>query len=214
MFRVMDDIKDSINIFSTCDLDFVSNRFVRNYVYHYHKGGKKMKQTNVRVLVEGGMMIAVATLLSYIKVFEMPQGGSITAVSMAPILIYSCRHGMKKGLLVSTVYGILQFILQGGFSLHPLSILLDYVLAFAMLGTAGFLRGGKWQAVVGSAVAIALRYIVLVISGVVVWGSYAPEGVSPLRYSIGYNASYMIPEGILTLIFIAILYRKVIQNID
>ena len=74
-----------------------------------------MKQTDVRILVEGGIMIALATLLSFIKVFEMPQGGSVTAVSMAPILIYSCRHGVKKGLVVSTVYGILQYLLQGDF---------------------------------------------------------------------------------------------------
>ena len=87
-----------------------------------------MKQTDVRILVEGGIMIALATLLSFIKVFEMPQGGSVTAVSMAPILIYSCRHGVKKGFVVSTVYGILQFLLQGGFSIHPMSILLDYLL--------------------------------------------------------------------------------------
>ena len=159
-----------------------------------------MKQTDVRILVEGGIMIALATLLSFIKVFEMPQGGSVTAVSMAPILIYSCRHGVKKGLVVSTVYGILQ------------SILLDYLLAFGVLGIAGMWKGRQLTELLGCCVAIALRYVVLVISGVVVWGSYAPEGVSPLRYSIGYNASYMLPEGILTIVIIAVLYRKVIRS--
>lgn len=173
-----------------------------------------MKQTNVGTLVEGGIMIAVATVLSYVKVFEMPQGGSITAVSMAPILIYSFRHGVKKGMLSSIVYGILQFVLQGGFSLHPLSILLDYVIAFGMLGLAGIVRGGQCKVLLGSFIAIVLRYIVLVISGVVVWGSYAPEGMSPVHYSVVYNASYMIPEGILTLIFIAILYKKVIRPME
>ena len=171
-----------------------------------------MKQTDVRILVEGGIMIALVTLLSFIKVFEMPQGGSITAVSMAPILIYSCRHGVKKGLVVSTVYGILQYLLQGGFSIHPMSILLDYVLAFGVLGVAGMWKGRTWMELLGCCVAIVLRYVVLVISGVVVWGSYAPEGVSPLSYSIGYNASYMIPEGILTVVMIAVLYQKVIRT--
>ena len=171
-----------------------------------------MKQTDVGILVEGGIMIALATLLSFIKVFEMPQGGSVTAVSMAPILIYSCRHGVKKGLVVSTVYGILQYLLQGGFSIHPMSILLDYLLAFGVLGIPGMWKGRQLTELLGCCVAIALRYVVLVISGVVVWGSYAPEGVSPLRYSIGYNASYMLPEGILTIVIIAVLYRKVIRS--
>ena len=73
-------------------------------------------------------------------------------------------------------------------------------------------KGRTWMELLGCCVAIVLRYAVLVISGVVVWGSYAPEGVSPLSYSIGYNASYMIPEGILTMVMIAVLYQKVIRT--
>ena len=93
-----------------------------------------------------------------------------------------------------------------------MSILLDYLLAFGVLGIAGMWKGRQLTELLGCCVAIALRYVVLVISGVVVWGSYAPEGVSPLRYSIGYNASYMLPEGILTIVIIAVLYRKVIRS--
>ena len=78
-----------------------------------------MSRTKLNILVEGALMIALATILSYIKVFEMPQGGSITAVSMLPIILFATRWGVKNGLLTAMVYGVLQFLLQGGFSLSP-----------------------------------------------------------------------------------------------
>lgn len=172
-----------------------------------------MERTRLSSMVEGGVMIALATILSYIKVFEMPQGGSITAVSMLPIILYATRWGIKKGLLASTVYGVLQFLLQGGFSIHPASILLDYVLAFGVLGFAGVVYGTKEKAVEGALIAIVLRFAVLVFSGVVLWYMYAPEGMSPLKYSLIYNSSYMVPEGILTILVLWFIYPYTLRMI-
>lgn len=168
-----------------------------------------MQKTKIRSMVEAGVMIGLATVLSYIKVFEMPQGGSITAVSMLPILLYATRWGIKKGLLTSFVYGILQFLLQGGFSIHLGSIFLDYVFAFGALGLAGLFYGSREKAMAGALVGMVARYVILVVSGVVLWHMYAPEGMSPLKYSLAYNASYMVPEGLITLIVLWLMYPQV-----
>lgn len=168
-----------------------------------------MQSIKIRSMVEAGVMIALATVLSYIKVFEMPQGGSITAVSMLPILLYATRWGIKKGLLTSFVYGILQFLLQGGVSIHIGSIFLDYIFAFGALGLSGLFYGSREKAMAGALIGMVSRYVILVISGVVLWYMYAPEGMSPLKYSLVYNASYMVPEGLITLVVLWFMYPQV-----
>ena len=99
-----------------------------------------MKNTNVRMLVEAGVMIALAQVLSYVVIYQMPQGGSVTAGSMVPILLFAVRWGTAQGLLAGAVYGILQFILGPKWSYHIISILFDYIVAFACLGLAGMFR--------------------------------------------------------------------------
>ncbi|MDO5037689.1 MAG: energy-coupled thiamine transporter ThiT [Tissierellia bacterium] len=171
------------------------------------------KRTNkTKEMVMAGLMIALAQILSYIKVYEMPYGGSVTAASMVPIIIFGLFYGLKSGLLAAFVYGVLQFILGGGISLHPLSILMDYLLAFGVLGFSGLFYSQEKslkKAVTGSLLASVLRYVMLVLSGVIVWGAYAPEGMGVWHYSIVYNLSYMLPETILTLIVVALIYGKV-----
>jgi len=169
-----------------------------------------MQNKNVKILVEGAMMIALAYVLSMLKVWQMPNGGSITAGSMIPILIFSFRWGGKKGMLVGAVYGVLQFILGPKFSFHIISILFDYVVAFSFLGIVGFFtkrEDSLQKALFGVTIGITLRFISHVISGVVVFGIYAPEGQSPFLYSMIYNASYLLPELIISLIIFALLYK-------
>lgn len=168
-----------------------------------------MDRKKLNILVEGGLMIAMATILSYLKVYEMPQGGSITAVSMLPIILYATRWGVKDGLLAAMVYGVLQYLLQGGFSISPWSFLLDYLLAFGALGLAGFFYGSKNKAVAGAILGIVARFIILVLSGVLLWAAYAPKGVSPLKYSIIYNGSYMLPELVITIVVLYLIYPQV-----
>ncbi|MBS7528301.1 energy-coupled thiamine transporter ThiT [Fusibacter paucivorans] len=166
-------------------------------------------QSHLKMLVEGAMMIALAYVLSLVKVWEMPNGGSITAGSMLPIIIFAYRWGGSKGLFVGAVYGIIQFILGPKWSFHIISILGDYIVAFAALGLAGYIARMKdplGKCLVGMFIGIFFRFAGHVISGVVVFGAYAPEGQSPLIYSIVYNASYLIPEFVLTAVIFAFIY--------
>src|SRR5690554_4930733 len=94
------------------------------------------KKFNVKMITEGGMMIALAVLLSYIKIYTLPNGGSITAGSMIPLMIFAIRWGLGPGFLVGGTYGVIDFILKPYFY-HPLQFILDYPLAFALLGFAG-----------------------------------------------------------------------------
>jgi len=166
------------------------------------------------MLAEAGVMIAAAQILSYVKIFEAPYGGSVTAGSMIPIIVFSLRWGVKYGLLAGTAYGILQFLLGGAiYSYHIVSILFDYVVAFGMLGLAGLFRSNIKGVFTGTFLGVAGRFICHVISGVVVWASYAPEGMNPLFYSIMYNGSYLLPELIITLVIVGILYKPLISSL-
>lgn len=166
-------------------------------------------------------MIALATVLSFIRVYKLPWGGSITLLSMLPIVIYSIRHGVAKGLGVAFVFSLIQFV-QGitdglfGWGLTTASligcILFDYILAFTVIGVAGIFRSkGVLGAVAGTAIALLLRFISHFCTGVVIWKSYGAlwDGFSTdntYLYSLLYNGSYMLPELIFTCIGAFILY--------
>jgi len=167
-----------------------------------------MKNTNVRMLVEAGVMIALAQVLSYVVIYQMPQGGSVTAGSMVPILLFAVRWGMAQGLLAGAVYGILQFILGPKWSYHIISILFDYIVAFACLGLAGMFRNkGIIGVMSGTFIAVLGRFICHVISGAIVFGSYAPEGQNPWLYSILYNGSFLLAECIISMVIMGVLYK-------
>lgn len=182
-------------------------------------GGFFMSQTNskTRIMVEGAMLIALATILSYVKLYDLPQGGSIT-LEMLPLVIMAYRNGTKWGCLTGFVHGLLQMII--GFSnvlycatlLSQIGcILLDYVLAFTALGLAGIFIGkinNRIAAVtVGAVFAGFLRFVCSFLSGWLLWGSYAPEGTGPVVYSLVYNGSYMIPNIIIMAVIVAILAK-------
>lgn len=162
-------------------------------------------------MVMASIMIALSTVLSQVKIFRMAQGGSITAGAMVPIIFFAIIYGLKDGFFAACVYGVIQFML-GGFVLHPASIIMDYVLGYGMMGLAGIFHTPTKdvkRALMGGLLGSFMRFVMLVLSGVFVWGSYAPEGMGVWRYSIGYNASYMIPEIIITVGLIGILYNRV-----
>jgi thiamine transporter len=170
-----------------------------------------MKKNNTRMLVEAGVMLAMAIVLSeFVKLFEMPMGGSVTLGGMVPIFIFAFRWGGKKGLLVGAVYGLLDMII-GFYPAHPASILLDYPLAFGMLGLAGFFKKTNVGYICGIVTGIAGRFIMHVISGIVFYASYAIEaGKTPLVYSVSYNAYYLVPEMIITIV-LSLLIMKFIK---
>jgi thiamine transporter len=166
-----------------------------------------MKRFSTKMIVEAGIMIALAQILSYVKVYEAPFGGSVTAGSMIPIILYALRWGVGPGLLAGTVYGILQFILGPKYSFHILCILLDYLVAFGVLGLAGLSRKTFAGSMIGVFIAVFGRFVSHVLSGVTIWVSTTPEGTNPWIYSTLYNGSYLLPELIISLVIIMILYK-------
>jgi thiamine transporter len=135
----------------------------------------------------------------------MPQGGSITAGSMIPIIWFALRRGTRAGLEAGTVYGLVKLALPGAEFYHPLQVLLDYPLAFGSLGLAGIF---KKHPIIGVGVGMFSRFFIHFISGVVYYAAYAPEGMHPVIYSILYNGSYMLPEFIITAILMYLLVKK------
>lgn len=172
--------------------------------------------SKTRVLVECALMVAIGTVLANIKIFTMPNGGSVTLLSMLPFVLVSFRHGVKWGLFTGLVNGCLQMLL--GFWAPPTptfiyflgEILLDYLVAFMVLGTAEFFaRPFKNRMVgvaVGTAIAGFLRFMCSFLSGVLVWGNLN-EGLSAWTYSLVYNASYMLPETLITVVGAVLLIK-------
>ena len=174
-----------------------------------------MQNTKTKILVEGAVMVALATVLSFIRVFKLPWGGSITLLSMLPIVLFSIRRGVKMGLVVSFVYALVQFgqgILDGLFGwgltagMLIACILLDYLGAFTVLGIAGcFRKKGLPGWIGGITLAIVLRFVLHFLSGVVIWHSFGElwSGFATdntYLYSFLYNGCYMLPELIFTLV--------------
>ena len=173
-----------------------------------------MENKKTLALVESAVMIALASVLSLLKLADLPAGGSVTFASMLPIVLIAYRHGAKYGLAAGTVYGVIQQLLGlrtlsyvTGFASVLAVILLDYVIAFAVLGFGGvFRKSGMSQSlalVSGAALASVLRYICHVVSGATVWAGLTIPTSAVLVGSLAYNATYMIPE---TLILLLVLF--------
>ena len=150
--------------------------------------GKRNSTNKVKILVEGALCVALSVVLSNLRLFTLPQGGSIT-IEMTPLLFFAYRHGFKWGVGVGALSGVFQLIF-GGYIVHPVQALLDYPLAFASLGVLGVFQK---RPLLGIFIAGASRLLCHVLSGVVFFSSYVPKGQNPWLYSIIYNASFMVP---------------------
>lgn len=170
-----------------------------------------MKKVNTWMIVEGGICIALFMVLKQIKLFEMPMGGSITAGAMVPLFFFAYRWGGIYGILAGVVAGVLDFILGTKYSFHPVSLLFDYPIAYGFLGVAGFFGKKASSKVAGAFLGVLGRFACHVLSGVVVFYSYA-EGKNPLLYSMAYNGTFLLPELIISMvILIPLLYIKLPQ---
>ena len=123
-----------------------------------------MNHMKVRALCEGAVLLAVAQILSYIKLWEMPWGGSIV-LSMVPLVLYAVRWGLGAGLLNGFLFGVLQFMFDGGFAIGWESIIGDYLLAFTVLGLAGLFARRRSGVFLGTLVAGGARFLVHYIGG-------------------------------------------------
>lgn len=162
----------------------------------------------IKTLVEGGIAVALASVLSLIVVFKMPQGGSITAGSMSPIIFYSLRRGLKNGVLAGIVFGLVNFLISPYF-FSPLQVILDYGLAYGALGLAGLGKSKDFRlmnVIIFSSLAIGARSMFHILAGVIFFSSYAGS-MNPWLYSLIYNGSYLVPELVITTIIIRFLYK-------
>lgn len=164
------------------------------------KGSMKL---SAKQLTFCAVAMAMAVVTSFIKFASLPMGGSITLFSMFFICFIGYLYGPKIGIMTGVAYGILQLI-TGPYIYHPIQVLFDYPLAFGALGLAGFFNKKKYGLTVGVIVGMLGRYICHVISGYVFFGSYAPEGMNPMVYTLGYNATYIVPEMIATVVLVSL----------
>ena len=175
----------------------------------------KATVNQTRKLVYGGMCIALAFILSYIRLYKMPQGGSVTPGSMIPIILYSIIFGPAAGIAAGVSYGFLQFFQDGGI-VHWAQLFLDYPLAFGFLGLAGIMPRNfniRTRIVGGILIAIIGRGAMHVLSGAIFFAEYAGEA-NPWIYSIIYNGTFLGVETILAIVIAVMLsYTHVYEGI-
>ena len=164
---------------------------------------KNSKKMSAKQLTFCAVAMALALVTSFIKVASLPMGGSITLFSMFFMCFIGYLYGPKIGIMTGVAYGMLQLIIDPYILSLP-QLLVDYPLAFGALGMSGFFSKKKFGLTTGVIVGILGRYICHVISGYVFFASYAPEGMNPMIYTLGYNATYIVPELIATVIVVSL----------
>lgn len=167
------------------------------------RNSSKKTALTTKQLVYSAVAIALAVVCSMIKLFEMPMGGSVTLLSMLFIVLIAYWYGPYVGIMTAVAYGLVQFVTEPIFYTIP-QMLLDYPLAFGALGLAGFFHKKKYGLQIGYVVGVLGRFLFATASGVIFFAAFAPEGMHPLVYSLGYQASYLIPEAVVTLIIISV----------
>lgn len=171
-----------------------------------------MKNKRVLTLCEGAVCVALAYALSFFELDLWFQGGSI-GVAMLPIVVYAFRHGCGWGVMAGLIFGTIKCFFAGGFAYGWQSILLDYSVAYAMVGLAGLCRKLPHGLPVGAVVGAAARFVIHYISGVTIYAIIAPTELfgitflSPWFYSLVYNVSYILPSAILVVILCFLLEK-------
>ena len=160
-------------------------------------GGQIMK-VPIKILAEGSLCMALSVALSFVKLFALPQGGSVS-LGILPIFIFASRRGGSAGMFAGLAVGMLR-LFMGGYVVHPIQALLYYPVAYALIGTAGFFRSNIYF---GAVAASLMNLFASVLSGVVFFSDYAPEGMNVWLYSFLYNASVVVPEAVICM---ALLY--------
>ena len=170
------------------------------------KGKMSVKQITVSALC-----LALAFILSNIKLFKLPMGGSFTVFSMFFVTFIGYLYGPRVSISAAFAYGLLQMIADPYIISIP-QLLCDYILAFTALGLSGFFHNSKWGLFKGYFVGILGRYFFAVLSGVVFFADYAPENMSPLLYSMAYNIIYIAAEAALTVAVLLVPAIRVALN--
>ncbi len=173
-----------------------------------NKDGEKAPLFSTKQLVFSAVSMALGYALSYVKLIKMPWGGSVTLCSMLFIVLIGYLYGPKIGLICGFTFSILQFVQDGGsYILTPLQVAFDYFVAFTALGASGFFYKKKNGLLIGYIVAILLRGLSQTIAGYLYWMDYMPEEF-PAKlafiYPVCYNYSFILLEGLITVIIISL----------
>ncbi len=165
--------------------------------------GKEGKKISTKQITFSALAIALAMVTSYLKIFDMPMGGSVTLFSMLFICLIGYWYGLGAGLMAGVAYGVLQLIVDPYIVSLP-QMFCDYVFAFGALGLSGIGKNKKGGLLIGYILGVLGRYVFAIISGVIFFASYAPETMSPFVYSAAYNGAYLAAEAVITIILISL----------
>ncbi len=168
-------------------------------------------KSQTKIIAEAVVIIALTVILKDFlpPIYQLPQGGSVSAAGMVPLLWFSLRRGVRSGLETCTIYGLVHMALPGSFIVDPVQALLDYPIAFGALGLAGFFR--KYP-LIGVGVGIAGRFLAHFASGVWFFSEYA-GATHPVIYSAVYNGGYLVIEFIISAIIIYIVAKRQLLEI-
>ncbi|MGM0501499.1 MAG: energy-coupled thiamine transporter ThiT [Bacillota bacterium] len=178
-----------------------------------------MNSLQIKKLAESGVSLALAVVLGFFTVYKMPQGGSVS-LEMLPIIFIALRWNWKDGVILGAAYGIIQIMFSNSI-FHWAQVILDYPVAFALLGLAGVIGNLSEEKTltessriisIGVLLAGSLRFIIHFLSGMIFFAEYAPAGQPVWLYSLIYNGSYMIPETIITLVVMVLLNKVLVNN--
>jgi len=161
------------------------------------------KELTAKQLTFCAISMALGIVLSNIKVFSFPTGGSITLLSMLAICLPGYWFGSGVGVLTGVAYGLLSLVLDP-YVIHPAQLVIDYIFAFGALGLSGLFVNSKHGLIKGYSVAVLGRYVFAVLSGWIFFGSYAWDGWAALPYSLVYNAIYIFAEAAITVVILAL----------
>ncbi|PRO65273.1 energy-coupled thiamine transporter ThiT [Alkalicoccus urumqiensis] len=172
-----------------------------------------MKHNRLVVMMEIAMMTGLAVILDFVRVAQMPFGGSITLAAV-PLILLAFRRGAGAGITAGVIFGIINWMI-GGYVVHWAQMLLDYPVAFGVLGTAGFfafkrswtLKRKLTAVIAGTIVANLLRLASHFTAGVVWFRELAPDGMSPELYSFLYNIAYIGPIIVITILIMVLIVR-------
>ena len=148
-----------------------------------------------------GLLIALATVTSFIKIFSFPFGGSVTLLSMLFIVLAGYFYGPKLGILTAVVYGLTQLVIDPQIY-YPMQVVMDYVLAFGALGLGSFMWKKKHGLITGYLIGVTGRFLFSSLSGYIFFAEYAWEGWSPILYTLAYNGAYIYAETAITMVLL------------
>lgn len=163
-------------------------------------------KNRIGLLTEIAMMSALAIVLSFVEFRGLWANGGSVSLEMLPIFLMAFRRGVQGGVATGFIVGMVKMLIGGTAGIHPVSLLLDYPLAFMLPGLAGVFSVSaasstkkRVRAIIsGILFGCILRLASHTVSGVIFFAAYAPKGMNPLVYSIGYNSSYMVPVALIT----------------